>query len=120
MWYHYSSLAVAQHHDRQRREIQPHEYPLPCLNVFSLVCEVVQERVDVDVASRVNERSCSSFDECVVAFAGLVLRDLFHVGFPVDLGVWEALSVVDGEDGLCGSYTGSCRVWRRRGRHRGL
>lgn len=65
--------------------------------VFALIRKVVEERVDVDVSSGVDQGSCPSFDERIVAFAGLVLGDLLHVRFPIDLRV--------------------CRGGKRRGEH---
>lgn len=50
--------------------------------------EVGQERVYVDVARWVDEGASAALDEGVVALAGLVLRDLLHVGLPVNFGVW--------------------------------
>lgn len=83
----YSSLAIAQQYDGQRGYVQHHEYPLSLQYVFALVREVVEERVNVDVSGGVDQGSCSAFDKRVVAFASLVLRDLLHVRFPVDLSV---------------------------------
>lgn len=50
--------------------------------------EVGQKRVYVDVASWVDEGASAALDEGVVALAGLVLRDLLHVGLPVNFSVW--------------------------------
>lgn len=83
----YSSLAIAQQYDGQRGYVQHHEYPLSLQYVFALVRKVVEERVDVDVSGGVDQGACSAFDKRIVAFTGLVLRDLLHVRFPVDLSV---------------------------------
>jgi len=49
----------------------------------------MQSAVDVDVRGWVDQGTCAAYEVDVVAFAGEVHGDLFHVGSPVDFGVFK-------------------------------
>lgn len=80
-------LPVAQHHHAQRRHVQHRKQLLRQQDVLALVGEVVQPGISVDVCARVHQRSGAALDLGVVPLAGDELRDLLHVGSPVDLGI---------------------------------
>ncbi len=81
-------LPIAGHDDSQGREVEKSKELLGQEDVGALVGEVVEAREDVDVGGRIDQRAGSAADLGVVALARYVLRDLLHVGYPVDLGVW--------------------------------
>lgn len=81
-------MSICHQHQTESGEVECHEQVLGQMDVGAGVCEVVQEAIDVDVCSWVDQGTGVAVDFGVVTFAGEVDENLLIVGFPVDLGIW--------------------------------
>lgn len=85
-------FTVAQNHRNQCCYIEPSKNPLGGSKIVSSTSDFMQKGVDVNMSGRIHQRSGSSFDSSVVSFTGKILSYLFHIGGPIDLGVWRIVT----------------------------
>lgn len=80
-------LPIAQHHHPQRSHVQAGKKLLRQQDIRTLVGQIIQPRVNIHMSRGIHQRPRAALHLGIVSLPVNELRDLLHVGNPVDFRI---------------------------------